>query len=212
MRRDEALQALLEIANEQGGYVTPAQGQRLGLERDDFYRLVHAGDLRAVRRGVYRMRHAESRFEDEIAAWLHLQRDQLPWESRDSPRAVISHESAAAFHQLGTIIPGRPTLTVLRGPRNTVVDDLELHQMRMRPEDWAWEQDERLRLPVTTPARTIVDLILAKTEPSYIERAAREALARGQATPDTLLDTARHRKSKSGAIETRVKQLLNEIT
>jgi predicted transcriptional regulator of viral defense system len=211
MRRDEALSALLEAANEQGGYVTPAQGRRLGLERDDFYRLVDAGDLQPVRRGVYRMRHAQSRFEDEIAAWLHLQRDQLPWEGRDAPRAVISHESAAGFHGLGTIIPERPTLSVLRGSPTTAAEGLELHHMRMVPEDWAWEREETLRLPVTTPARTIVDLILAKTEPSYIVRAAREALTRRRTTPEELLDVARRRKARSGAIETRVKQLLEQI-
>jgi hypothetical protein len=158
------------------------------------------------------MRHAQSRFEDELGAWLHLQRDLLPWERRDEPRAVLSHESAAGFHRLGTIIPERPTFTALGGPRTTAADDLVLHQLQLPDQHWAWERDETLRLPVTTPARTIVDLMLLREEPSYIIRAAREALARGQTTPEALRDTARHRKSNSRAIEGRVTRLLEDVT
>jgi predicted transcriptional regulator of viral defense system len=212
MRRAEALEALLEAANEQGGYVSGPQAKRLGVGHKDINRLVAAGDLQRARRGVYRMRHAQSRFEDEVAAWLHLQRDRLPWERHDEPRAVLSHESAAGFHRLGTIIPGRPTFTALHGSRTTTADDLVLHHMRLPDEDWTWERDETLRLPITTQARTIVDLMLAHEEPSYIVRAAREALARGETTPAKLRDTARRRKSKSRAIERRVERLLEEIT
>jgi predicted transcriptional regulator of viral defense system len=212
MRRAEALEALLEAANEQGGYVSGAQAKRLGVGRKDIDRLVAAGDLQRVRRGVYRMRHAHSRFEDEVAAWLHLQRDLLPWERRGEPRAVLSHESAAAFHRLGTSIPGRPTFTALRGPRTTTAADLVLHHMQIDDQDWTWERDETLRVPVTTPARTVVDLMLSREEPSYIARATREALARRQTTPEKLRDTARHRKSNSRAIEERVSRLLDEIT
>ncbi|MEA2147282.1 MAG: hypothetical protein QOI23_2502 [Chloroflexota bacterium] len=212
MKRAEALEALLEVANEQGGYVSGPQAKRLGIGRTDINRLVAAGDLQRVRRGVYRMRHGQSRFEDEVAAWLHLQRDLLPWERRDEPRAVLSHESAAAFHQLGTIIPGLPTFTALHGPRTTTADALVLHQMQLPGQDWTWERDGTLRLPVTTPARTIVDLMLAREEPSYIVRATREALARGQTTPEKLRETARRRKSNSQAIEGRVARLLEDIT
>lgn len=212
MKRAEALEALLEAANEQAGYASGPQAKRLGVGRKDIDRLVAAGDLQRVRRGVYRMRHAQSRFEEEVAAWLHLQRDLLPWERSDEPRAVLSHESAAGFHRLGTIIPGRPTFTALGGPRTTAANDLVLHQMQLPDQDWTWERDEILRLPVTTPARTIVDLMLSREEPSYIARATREALARGQTTPEELRDTARHRKSNSRAIEARVARLLEETT
>lgn len=211
MRRAEALDALLEAANEQGGYVSGPQAKRLGVGRKDIDRLVAAGDLQRVRRGVYRMRHAQSRFEDEVAAWLHLQRDLLPWERRDEPHAVLSHESAAGFHRLGTIIPGRPTFTARRGSRTTAADDLVLHHMQLSDQDWTWERDETLSLPVTTPARTIIDLILSREEPSYIVRATREALARGQTTLEKLRETAQRRKSNSRAIEERVARLLEEI-
>jgi len=210
MNRSEALELLLEAAGEQGGYVSAAQATRLGLDRADIERLVESGDLHRVRRGVYRMRHAQSRYEDDVAAWLHLQRDQLPWELPDAPRAVISYDSAASFHRLGTIIPSRPVLTVLRGSRSTEMQDLELHRDRLRDVDWAWERTDALRLPVTTPARTIVDLILAKHEPSYIERAVREALGRQLLTPSQLTDAARERKARTASLQARVAGLLEQ--
>src|SRR5690606_8230665 len=108
----EALGALLEVASEQGGYVNSAQAARVGLSRNDVARLVRSGDIRRVRRGVLGMRHAELWHEDEIAAWLHFERDRLPWERRGHSEAVLSHESAAALQGLGTIIPGKPTVTV----------------------------------------------------------------------------------------------------
>ncbi len=212
MKRGDALETLLELANEQGGYLSGSQAKRLGVERTDINRLVSAGDLQRVRRGVYRMRHGQSRFEDEVAAWLHLQRDVLPWEGRDQPHAVLSHESAAAFHQLGTIVPGLPTFTAFRGPRTTTADDLVLHQMQLTDQDWSWAVDGTLRLPVTTPARTIVDLLLSREEPSYIVRATREALARGQTSAERLREAARHRKSNSQSIEGRVARLLEDTT
>ena len=210
MRRGDALETILEAANEQGGYVSAAQATRLGLDWGDIERLLTAGDLRRVRRGVYRMRHAQSRYEDELAAWLHMQRDQLPWERRDTPRTVISYDSAAGFHRLGTIIPSRPALTVLRGSRSSEMDDVELHRDRLRDADWAWEDAASLRLPVTTPARTIVDLILARQEPSYIERAVRESLARQLMTPQQLIDAARNRKARTASLEARVAALLEQ--
>ena len=84
--------------------------------------------------------------------------------------------------------------------------------MQLPGQDWTWERDGTLRLPVTTPARTIVDLMLAREEPSYIVRATREALARGHTTPEKLRETARRRKSNSQAIEGRVARLLEDIT
>jgi predicted transcriptional regulator of viral defense system len=210
MRRTDALDALLEAANEQGGYVNGAQARRLDVTDGDIKRLVHSGDLQPVRRGVYRMRHAQTRFEDDLAAWLHLQRDTLPWEQREEPRAVLSHQSAAAFHDLGTIVPTKPTFTAVRGGI-TEAEGLVLHRMRLPREDWAWTRDGTISLPVTTPARTIVDLVLSHEELSYIERAIREAISKGQTTVDELLETATRRKTNSLSIQTQVAKLLEVV-
>jgi predicted transcriptional regulator of viral defense system len=180
------------------------------LARDDIARLVDSNDLQRVRRGVFRMRHAQSRNEDDIAAWLHFERDRLPWERRGKTNVVSSHESAAALHRLGTIIPQRPTVTLRsHSPQSPHVTDIDVRRAPLRDKDWAWLDLGALQLPVTTPARTIVDLLLDKQEPSYVSRATTEALARGLSTRDEIMDAARHRKSRTGALQKRTASLLD---
>jgi predicted transcriptional regulator of viral defense system len=211
MRRTEALSALLEAASEQGGYVTALQAVRLGLGRDDIARLASSKDLRRVRRGVYALRHADARHEDEIAAWLHFQRDRLPWERTEPPSSVLSHASAAALRRLGTIIPVEPVLTLTAG-RLPELDDVRVHRIPLRDEDWTWTDLGGVMLPVTTSSRTIVDLLLDGEEPSYVGRAIVEATRRGEADRESIVDAARHRKGPSKTLERRVTELLERVT
>jgi predicted transcriptional regulator of viral defense system len=182
---------------------------RLGLARDDIARLTHSHDLRRVRRGVFGMRHADERHEDEITTWLYFERDRLPWDREDPPRAVLSHASAAALHGLGTIIPARPTVTLTTG-RPPRLDDIEVHRVPLRREDWTWLDVGPVTLPVTSPSRTIVDLLIDGEEPSYVQRAVDESLRRGIADRASIMDAARHRKGPSKALEQRTEMLLEQ--
>jgi predicted transcriptional regulator of viral defense system len=212
VHRSEALETVLEAASEQGGYATASQATRLGLARDDIARLVRSEDLQRVRRGVFRMRHAQAQHEDEIAAWLHFERDRLPWERRGETDVVLSHESAAALQRLGTIIPARPTVTLLpRSGRSPHVTDIDVRRAPLRDDDWAWLDVGALKLPVTTPARTIIDLLLDKQEPSYVVRATNEALAERLTTRAEIMDAARHRKRRTAALEARTASLLDLV-
>lgn len=208
VERDAAVTSLMEAAADQGGYVTAPQAERLGLARDDVARLVRSGDLRRVRRGVFGMRHAENRWEDAIAAWLHLERSILPWE-RQTPLGALSHDTAAAFHNLGTIIPGLPTLTLPPDARRVPeAADIEVHRAPLADADWTWLDAGGVDVPVTTPARTIVDLILARHERSYLIRAVNEALHRKLMTPDELSETAVRRRQRSASLRADVAALL----
>ena len=210
MQRSDALESLLESGTEQGGNVTSGQAIRLGLARDDISRLVRSNDLRRVRRGVFAMRHADERHEHEIAAWLHFTRDRLPWERANPPKAVISHSSAASLRGLGTIIPTRPVVTLTTGSPPHVAD-IETHRVSLRDDDWEWLDLGSVKLPVTTPSRTIVDLLLDGEEPSYVERSVAEAFRRGDADPASVMDAARHRKGPSKARERRTAELLERV-
>jgi predicted transcriptional regulator of viral defense system len=211
MQRSEALEALLEAASEQGGYVTAAQGTRLGLQRDDIARLITSGDLQRLRHGVFRMRHGQAEHEDDVAAWLHFERGRLPWERHGATNAVVSHASAAALHRLGTIIPQRPTVTLVAAD-SPHVSDIAVRRAPLRPEDWTWLDVGPVRLPATTPARTIVDLVLDREEPSYVARAVHEARVRQLAGAEDIMDAARHRKARSGALRTRIARLVEETS
>jgi hypothetical protein len=181
----------------------------LELTRDDIARLVASGDLRRVRQGVFAMRHAWVSQEDDVAAWLHFDRDRLPWERAGRSEAFLSNDSAAALHGLGTIIAGQPTVTIpVGGRRSARAAGIVVRRAPMRPEDWVWLDVGPLKLPVTSPARTIVDVLLDGHEPSYVRRAITEAIVGNVATPELIMDAARHRKSASKALQARVAKLL----
>lgn len=211
--RGQALDALLEAASEQGGYVTAAQALRLGLSRDDIARLTRSGDLQRVRRGVFRMRHGQHRREDDVAAWLHFEDGRLPWERHGATTVVVSHAAAAALHNLGSVIAQQPTVTLppdsTRTPR---VAGIEVRRAPLRDTDWAWTDVDGVQLPVTTPARTIVDLLAAGEELSYVERAMAEALASRRATAAEIMDAARHRRpSRTRGLEDETARLLKAL-
>jgi predicted transcriptional regulator of viral defense system len=211
MAREDVLPILLEIAADQGGYVTARQAERLGVRPSRLARLTETDDVRRVRRGVYAMRHAHHRLEPEIGAWLSVDRERLPWERDDAAVAVLSHASAAGIHDLGSVIPREPAITVPPERRSaTRGKGIELHVASLGPNDWMWVRADDLRLPVTTPARTVVDLLLSGEEPSYVERAIAESMADGRLTPDALLDAARRRKTRTASLLARLEQLLKD--
>jgi predicted transcriptional regulator of viral defense system len=212
MARGDVLPRLLEIASEQAGYVTAAQAARFDIPQSRLSRLAGTGDLRRIRWGVYAMRHAQHRLEEEIGAWLSVDRERLPWERNDVAIAVLSHASAAGIHNLGTLIPQYPAITVPPEHRSaTQAKAIELHVAPLSPLDWEWVRIEGGRLPVTTAARTIVDLLLAGEERSYVERAIEDALAHERMTPEGILATARRRRKRSVGLANRVASLLETI-
>lgn len=196
MTRREALDRISEIASDQSGYLTTAQAERRGVDRTILSDLVESGDLRRVRRGVYATRGAGNPHERDVTAWLSVERKPFPWEWKDrEPRALISHASAASIWDLGTIVPERPSLTV-RGalPKSR----FEIHTTGFGPDDWSWQRPGggALHVPVTTPARTIVDLAAAGEEPDYVDRALREAIGRGLATEPEVRSVLERRPRK----------------
>jgi predicted transcriptional regulator of viral defense system len=163
-----------------------------------------------VRQGVYALRHARHPLEDAITSWLAVDRARLPWERGKEAVAVLSHATAASLHNLGTITPQRPALTVQPRLRSTSrARGIELHVARLEPQDWMWlRADNALLLPTTTPARTIVDLVTAGEETSYVIRTIREALEDDRLSPQELVAAARRRKQRSAALTKRVEALL----
>ena len=152
MDRSTALEALTPIAAEQAGIVTSRQAKRVGVPHMLMVRLSRTGDLRRLRRGVYAMAHGRATHphEDLLAAWLAVTSDELPWQRDVTPRGIISHQTAAALHGLGTIIPGWPEITTARQAGDR--PGIRFHTAPFGPEDWDWLNVGEMRVPVTTPA------------------------------------------------------------
>jgi very-short-patch-repair endonuclease len=163
LARSEALRRAALLAGRKHGILTEEQLRGLGLSRGQVGRELASGRIRRLYRGVYLLGPLLSQRGRELAAVLAC-----------SPSAVLSHRSAARYWKLlpypadpapvdVTVAgrnPGRP-----RGIRVHRVTALDRREGRIRDE-----------VPVTSPARTILDLAGSSTD-RELEQAVAEALA-----------------------------------
>ena len=130
----------------------------MGLSADRVDGLLARGWLHRVHRGVYATTPIQPAGRGQAAAALLTQRSG----------AVLSHRSAAALWDLRGW-PSGVEITVDPGRSPSQRRGVLLHRGRLPRE----EVTRRDRLPVTTPARTLLDL--AAIAPESLERAAGEA-------------------------------------
>jgi very-short-patch-repair endonuclease len=158
------------LAKQQHGVIARAQLLDLGLHSQAITHRIATGRLHQVRRGVYAVGRPQlTQHGRWMAAVLSC-----------GPRAVLSHGSAARLWEIGSE-RGRIEVSVpTRTPRRR--DGILAHRRAaLGANDVAIHQG----IPVTTPVRTLVDLA-ARLSRGHLERAIREADARGLVDPETL--------------------------
>ena len=150
------------VAAGQHGVVTGRQLRGLGLSRGQIGRELANGRIHRLHRGIYLLGPLLSQRARELAAVLAC-----------SPNAALSHRSAAFHWNLlpYPADPGPVHVTVAgRNPRHPGirvhrVDVLERREIRVRD-----------AIPMTTPARTIID-VAGDSAPQELEQAVAEAFA-----------------------------------
>lgn len=161
--RAELRNRLAALAATQSGYFTAAQALELGYSYSQQAFHARRGNWLRVDRGLYRLPHWPIGLHDDLVRASLWARGH----------GVVSHESAAAVHDLAEIDPARTHLTVpsaFRGRHAAVV----LHHLDLE----ASEVEEHTGFRVTTPLRTLVDVARSSTDLDQLGRAVREALER----------------------------------
>jgi hypothetical protein len=162
---------IARLAMVQSGVVSFDQLVRLGLSRREIRRRVDAGRLHQLRRGVYAVGHPAIGSEGRRwAAVLALGDD-----------AFLSHDSAAdafGFRKSGS---GLIHVTVRGRAGRLRRPGIRIHRPHVLPND---EVTTLRRLPITTPARTLLDLAAAGLRGRPLE------LALDGAEIDKILDFA----------------------
>jgi predicted transcriptional regulator of viral defense system len=177
MADQEAWEAVGRLAEEQAGYITPAQAEELGVHRNTLRDQAHAGGrVERAGRGLYRLRfYPRSPFEHIAAAWVRAGPDV----------AAVSHESALELYSLADVAPADVHLTLPREYRHRrPPEGVRFHWPRM-----PLQTDEVRRVGAvraTSPERTLLDLLEAGTQPEQIQLAVRQALERALTTPNRL--------------------------
>jgi predicted transcriptional regulator of viral defense system len=182
------VRALETEAYEQHGYFTARQARAHGVSSQLLNHHARRGRYESVRRGLYRLRGFPTSEHDEM---------REKWMAVGTEKAVLSHQSALALLELSDTIPNAVHLLVprrhrgLRRPPGVVV-----HTYRDNegvPTVW------RGGLPLTAPARTLVDVI-DQLQPEQAAMAIQQALSRGLLTRGQLEDEAAGR-GKARAID-----------
>lgn len=204
MRERAIITAINPIACDQAGFVTTAQARHHGIAARDLDRLARRGLLRRTHHGVYAVAvgRAPHPHEDAVGSWLAVEQD--PRRS-GSPRSVVSHASAAAIHAIGTAIPGLPELTQPR--QSSRRHDARMHVAPLDPTDWHYVDLDGVSVPLTTPARTIIDLLVAGDDPDHVERAVRDAFNDAEEAAPRLEAAARRRRARSGRLVRAAREL-----
>ncbi|MGW2186230.1 type IV toxin-antitoxin system AbiEi family antitoxin domain-containing protein [Streptomyces sp. NPDC001719] len=162
----------------QRGYFTAAQALKVGYSYQAQH--FHVGRRNWIRidRGIYRFREY---LELPSADTDHLVR----WSLWSHDRAVMSHTTALAVHDLGVANPAEIHLTVPPGFRakdSAVV----LHCTTLATADI----EQREGFKVTTPLRAIAESAAAAVDQDMVDSAVAEALSRGLTTRRRLLNAA----------------------
>jgi predicted transcriptional regulator of viral defense system/very-short-patch-repair endonuclease len=182
--RSELHQRVAQLAARQFGVVSHGQLIALGLSRSAIRRWLKQGRLHRIHRGVYLLGHpVPPPLAREQAALLAAGDD-----------SVLTHETATRLHgyiEEDDDAPIHVTTSRFRGrPRGVVVHT----SRRLEPLDVMWLHD----LPVTTPARTLLDL--AETaDAAVLERAVETAFARRRVTEPQLRALIRRSPGRRGA-------------
>jgi len=180
------------IAAGQWGLLTTAQARKHGISRDQLNHLVSVGILERVEHGVYAATAAPDGHRDKRVAWLVLAPGMMAEERLADPAAtgVLSHTSAAALHQLGDLLDDIPEVTVSH--RKQTRRPMRVHRFPLAADDVTLVEG----LPVTTPERTVADLLRDGHDLEHLAHLTGDGLTRGVIDVTTLarqLEPVAHR-------------------
>lgn len=192
--------ALYRLAESQAGHFTTQQALATGMTRSTLrHHARPGGRYERIRRGLYRLRHfPTSPHEHVVAAWLPLRETD----------AVVSHDTALELYGLSDVIPDAVHISIPRATRGRRPrPGVRFHTVERPPT--ATEIRVVYGIPVTTPARTIVDALEMGAQLEQIELAVQQAIDRGLTTPRRLRTAASERPQRVQAL---IDQTLAEAT
>jgi predicted transcriptional regulator of viral defense system len=174
--RPRSNERIAALATRQHGVVATRQLVALGLTRRAVSHRARAGRLHVVHRGVYVVGHADIGHRGRWMAAVLACGD----------RAALSHRAAAALWGIRAHTAERTDLTVPTPGGRAARDRLRIHRCPTLSAD---EVTIRDRIPVTSPARTVLD-VAATLTPRQLERLL------DQVEVERVTATARSRRSR----------------
>lgn len=168
---------LFDLAETNDGLFTSKQARAKGIKDSVLVRLTQRGRLVRTARGVYRIAHYPT---DRFAQY----REAVLWaQASNGPEQIaLSHETALLIFGLSDVNPPKVHLTVPKHARlrrekaNWVV----IHRADLPPK----EMMEHEGMPVTSPERTIIDVLEATHRADLARQATADARREGYLNSD----------------------------
>ena len=169
---------LYKIAHQQQGYFTAKQAKKAGYsQKHHSYHVQFKNWIREMR-GIFKLPYFPQDDEDaQLVLWYLWSRDR-----NEKPQGVYSRETALRIYDLSDFMPSRLHMSVPVTFRrfNPIPKILVLHKANLKKRDIRSIRG----FTVTTPTRTILDLIESKRiERSQIKQIFRSALKKGMLPP-----------------------------
>lgn len=164
---------IFEVADRQQGYFTTKQAQECGVSRSHFHRKLQSGEWVKDMRGIYHLAQYPISDRPELVLWTLWSRDK-----KGDPQGVWSHETALDIHNLSDLMPSKMHMTVPPRFRRQIEipKNLKLHIATLTKADI----EDRHGYRVTTPLRTLIDIIEEGTAPpEQIAQAIKDGLRSG---------------------------------
>lgn len=166
MKRSENISALIELASSQWGMFTTAQAASEGVSRVQLGRMSSDGRIEPMARGTYRFASAGDVAHAGLkAAWLSLLPSKTAYERlRERPRDCMVAGRTAAVLLGDTDLHAEPYCFATEPNRRTTRTDIQLLP-------WIIDECDVLiadGIPVTSPERTVADLVRLREDPSLL--------------------------------------------
>lgn len=209
MKSREALKILAEVSESQWGMVTSAQAHARGVSHMNLTRLTKSGDLIRLSHGVYKDAGAPGGEYDELrSAWLASDPTRLAWDRlNEKPgKVIVSGESAAALHGIGNLRAMRSEFTA-PSRKQTQRADVHYRTRTLTSDDVTVREG----LPVTTPERTIADLVEQRAQLDHVGDALRDAARNSRLDIDRLAELLGPLAERNGHAKGDGNALLDEL-
>jgi predicted transcriptional regulator of viral defense system len=179
---------LLEVAQDQHGYVTPRDARGLNVNPLRLQDLVRQGLAEHVAHGVYRIALVPVTSLDQ-----YMEASLWP----QAARGVLCAETALDLHELCDVNPAKIHVAVPAGyrPRRDVPKLYTLHYRDLDDRDVTRHEG----IPIVTPYRAILDGIDSHLGPRLLGQAIDNAKARGLLTREQLAAVRRRVKAPAPA-------------
>lgn len=180
----DALTALSGITAEQWGLLTTEQADHVGVDSHTLDTLARSGLLEATEAHVFRLSGAPLPPHLDIkVAWLQMNPDTPAWQRLDGTSGAISHSSACRLHGLGDLPIG--TVEVFGDASRPAGPGVRVH-LGLGPTPAQITVIDGL--PVTTAARTVVDLLHAGQDGGHVGGVMADAMRLGLVQPHELAE------------------------